>query len=249
MNFNMDKYRYSLIFFVFLLSESVFCKSIPVHHTKSHELDDASNHIHIKEKETKNVEKCAIFDQMLNHINHNLTNAFKEAQSNFSQELKYRICKSKSVDLTEKESYLDFKIDQLNFSGNAVHSKEETIPSKMVAKAFLKNEPKLKRTKRSKRSSSLFQLPVVREKCEGSLIISHDSRNDILFDDFSKLRLNGERFPVLKKLTNRQIYMVEVDGSCSWELFSQPWFRGHSQIITDSTYNLDFHPKSALKLQ
>ena len=244
----MDKQRCSLIFFAFLLSESILCKNIPLHHKKLHALVDVSNHFHIEGEEKENLEKCAMFGQMLNHINPNFSNAFKETQNSFSEELKYRICKSKSVDLTEEQSYLDYKRDQLKFPSNTVRSMEETIPSRMAENPFLKTESKLKRTKRSKRASSIFQLPAAQEKCEGSLIISHDSRNDILFDDFSKLRLNGDRFPVLKKLTNRHIYLAEVDGSCSWELFSQPGFRGYSQIITDSTYNLDFHPKSALKL-
>ena len=246
-NFNMYKQKSSLTLFAFLLSESILCKNIPLHHVKLHELDEVSNHFHIQGKEKENFEKCAMFEQMLNHINPNFSNEFKETKNSFSEELTYRICKSKSVDLTEEESYLDYKKDQLNFPSNTVRSMEETNPSKMPAKAYLKNESKLKRTKRSKRASSIFNLPAAQEKCEGSLIISHDSRNDVLFDDFSKLRLNGDRFPVLKKLTNRHIYLAEVDGSCSWKLFSQPGFRGYSQIITDSTFNLDFHPKSALK--
>jgi len=245
----MDKQRCSLIFFTFLLSESILCKNIPLHHVKLQELDNVFNHFHIEGKEKENLEKCSMYGKMLSHINPNFSNVFKETKNSFSEELKYRMCKSKSVDLTEKESYLDYKRDQLNFPSNTVHSMEETMPSKMAAKSFLTNESKLKRTKRSKRASSIFNLPAAQEKCDGSLTISHDSRNDVLLDDISKLRLRGDRFPLLKKLTNRQIYFLEVDGSCSWKLFSQPGFRGYSQIITDSTYNLDFHPKSALKLQ
>ena len=244
----MNKKRLSLIFCAFVLSESILCKNIPEYHTKPDEVDDVSNHIPIKDKETGNLQKCAIFEQMLNHMKYGVSNEFKETQKNFSEELKYEICKSKSIELREQEAYLDFIRDQLNFADNTKSSKEGTIPSKMIATAFLKIGSKLKRTKRSKRASSIFDLPTTQEKCEGSLIISHDSRNDVLFDDFSKLRLNGDRFPALKKLTNRQIYLLEVDGSCSWELFSQPGFRGRSEIITSSTYNLDFHPKSALKL-
>ena len=73
-----------------------------------------------------------------------------------------------------------------------------------------------KRTKRSGMMSLLRRS----YSCAGSLVIKHDSKNGIPLDDYTHLRLQGSRFPMLKRrLRGREVIQIAVDGNCRWKIF------------------------------
>lgn len=257
LNTKMSCKIFSLLFISFVFSESTLCKIIPITVAQPNKLKGNPKISPNEDKSAKEAQKCSMFEQLLNHIKHDSKKANEIIPSSLSEILKFKICDVKSVDLTEEESYLDFKTDESVLFGKAAPStikldsskKEAKISSIAASTSLLNNGEILHRTKRSKRYASIFKFAAAEEKCEGSLVISHDSRNGVALDDFSKLRLKGEKFPMLKRLSDREIFRIEVDGNCSWKLFSRPGFRGRSEIITSTTYNPDFHPMSAMKIQ
>ena len=234
----MERKIISLLAIAFVITESVLCKSINIE-----QMEDPSNKPPTEENKIRESEKCDISEMLIHQINDNERNVSKIENKKLLEILRYITnCRIKSYDLTENEACVDFRSNQLASTRNVVFSTNVSERTKEVTQ---KHGFILRREKRS----GLFHLAGSKDKCDGSLIISHDSNNDILFDDFSQLRLKGRRFPMLKPLRNREIFSIEVDGNCSWKLFSLPGYRGRSTVITSDTHNLEFHPKSAMKLQ
>ena len=130
-----------------------------------------------------------------------------------------------------------------NFSDMCLSKKQGQLDKRNAA--LIRNlGPRNKRLKRS----GFMELAERQRECVGSLIIHHDSDNGVLLDDYSILWLSEKKYPMLKILRTRQIFMIDLDGNCAWKLYSQPGFRGKSRTISSSTYYLSFHPMSARKM-
>ena len=171
---------------------------------------------------------------------------------NILKKVKPNICEVDIQDLTESESCVDFTmINENNSSYFDHHNFSDTCLKKQQGHFDKVNVASVKNlgsyNKRLKRSG-FMELASMHNECVGSLIIHHDSDNGVLLDDYSILRLSEKRYPMLKLLKTRQIFMIDLDGNCRWKLYSQPGFRGKSMIISSSTYYLSFHPMSALKI-
>ena len=254
----MNRNKTLLALLILLLLDLYACKNFKNDYNEPYQLKDDSSNSRNKDPKPDVIKECgrSVFDRLQYGRINSPKIALRPSKEDVSKILKS--CAIKSYELTEKESCLDFNRSKFfplsEFVNNIVSSKcsmPEKIRSTKDGIKFLpaKGSRVGKGRNRRRRSGGLFHFTTPRDTCDGSLIISHDSKNGILFDDFSKLRLKGERFPMLKVLTNREIFLIEVDGNCSWKLFSQHGFRGRSTVITSATYNLDFHPKSAIKLQ
>ena len=67
--------------------------------------------------------------------------------------------------------------------------------------------------------------------------------------DIHSLDLRQKSHPNIRRLSQRRVFSMRVEGDCCWKIFGQPLFRGPYQVLLPGkAWNPNVQPRSAKKI-